>query len=109
MSTKVINTTIELLGKIYPIRCPESEIPALEEAAAYLNEKMLEVQASGKVFGMDRIAIITALNVASNYLSNENQKNRYMHKINQRICQLQDKLDNALQKIRQTELIYTAE
>jgi cell division protein ZapA len=109
MSEKPINATIEILGKFYQIRCPEAELESLQEAASYVNEKMSEVQESGKAINLERIAIITALNIAHELLQQDEQKSSLMSKINQRITSLQDKLDSAMNKAKQTELIYTTE
>jgi cell division protein ZapA len=106
MTDKTVDITIELLGKLYPVRCPQSEATSLHQAAAYLNQKMQEVQESGKVLGIDRIAVITALNIAHQFLSLEQQKNGYLNKINQRIVTMQDKIEDALQITYQTELAY---
>lgn len=109
MTTKLINTTIEILGKPYPVRCPESEVESLQQAARYLHEKMSEVQESGKAINLERIAIITALNIASQFLQLDQQKNTLMNKVNQRITNLQDKLDSAINRALQTEFVYTTE
>lgn len=102
MTDKTVNTTIEILDKLYPIRCLESESKMLQQAAEYLNQKMSEVQASGKAINLERIAIITALIITNEYLQMD-------QKINQQITSLQDKLDGAINKKRQAELIYTTE
>ena len=109
MNNKTVNTTIEILGKYYPVRCPESEIHSLQQAAAFLNQKMTEVQDSGKVINLERIAIISALNIAHQFLLLDLQKSSVMSKISHRIAQLQDKLDHAMNQTLQTELIYTTE
>jgi cell division protein ZapA len=109
MNPKPINATIEILGKFYQIRCPESELQSLQEAAKYVNEKMSEVQESGKAINLERIAIITALNIAHQLLQEDNQKSSMMTKINQRLSSMQDKLDTAMNKALQTELIYTSD
>lgn len=96
MSEKIVNTTIEILGKLYPIRCPEPEVKSLQQAAEYLNQKMAEVQDSGKVINLERIAIITGLNITYEYLRLTQQKNNFLDNINQRIVHLQEKVDNAL-------------
>lgn len=107
MTNKTVNTTIEILGKSYPIRCLETELQALLDAANYLNEKMTEVQQSGKGINFERIAIITALNITYQFLEVDQQKSTIMTKINQRINLLQDKLDTAINKALQTELVYS--
>jgi cell division protein ZapA len=109
MTDKIVSTTIEILGKLYPIRCQESELGSLQQAAELLNQKMNEVKESGKVINLERIAIITALNIAHQFLQLDQQKHHHANKINQRITQLQDKLDASINKTLQTELIYTTE
>lgn len=109
MTTKIVNVTVEILGKSYTIRSPEPELSSLQQAAQFLNQKMAEVQESGKAINLERIAIITALNIAHQFLQLDQQKSSFMCKVNQRISNLQDKLDTAINKALQTELIYTTE
>lgn len=109
MTDKIVNTTIEILGKFYPVRCPESEMQALQEAAAYLNQKMIEVQDSGKVINLERIAIITALNITYQFLQQGQQKNSFIEKINQHITILYDKLESTMGKKPQAEFCYFEE
>lgn len=106
---KTISTTIEILGKIYPIRCLESELPGLQQAASYLNRQMQEIQNSGKVINLERIAIISALNIAHQFLQYDQQKNSLVTAINKRIGQLHERLDYALTKHKQKDLIYSIE
>jgi cell division protein ZapA len=108
-SNQTISTTIEVLGKPYPIRCLESEYESLLQAADYINRKMREVQESGKAINLERIAIITALNIAHEFLQLDQQKDGLLSKINHRIVLLQNKLDTAINNTKQAELVYTAE
>lgn len=96
MSNKIISTNVEILGKPYPVRCPENELAALQQAARYIDQKMSEVRDSGKAINLERIAIITALNVAYEFLQSGQQKNSFVDKINQYILTLQEKLDHAM-------------
>ncbi|OGT36838.1 MAG: hypothetical protein A3F11_08635 [Gammaproteobacteria bacterium RIFCSPHIGHO2_12_FULL_37_14] len=107
MTDKTVNSTIEILGKTYSIRCLESELKLLQQAAGLLSQKMAEVQNSGKAINLERIAIITALNITHQLLLQDQQKSTIMDKINQHIVILQDKLDKAINTSTQTELIYT--
>ena len=107
MSEKIINTTIEILGKFYQIRCPESEVNSLQQAAALVDEKMNEVQASGKAINLERIAIITALNIAHEFLQHDQQKTSLVDKVNQQITHLQEKIESVINKGKQTELVYS--
>lgn len=107
MTEKIIHTTVNILGKIYPIRCRESEVSALQAAADYLHREMLDVQSSGKVINLERIAIITALNITCQLLEQNQQKTQLITKINHKISQLQEKLDAANLSNKQMELHYT--
>jgi cell division protein ZapA len=109
MTDKIVTTTIEILGKLYPVRCADVEVESLQMAAKLLNQKMAEVQASGKAINLERIAIITALNLANQLLQADTQKSSVMQKINHRILQLQSKVETALNDAMQSELIYSAE
>lgn len=109
MTDNTISSTIEILGKPYPVRCLESELKSLQQAAKFLHEKMSEVQKSGKAINLERIAIITALNIANLFLQLEEQNHQSTHKINQRITHLHSKLDTAIHKSIQAELIYSTE
>lgn len=109
MTEKTVHSTIEILGKVYPVKCQESELDSLQKAAQYLNDKMAEVQESGKVVDPGRIAIITALNIAHQMLQSDQQKTSFVSKLNQRITNLQDRLDTAINKALQTEFLYSAE
>ncbi|HLB42949.1 MAG TPA: cell division protein ZapA [Gammaproteobacteria bacterium] len=103
MADKTVNTTIEILGKTYSIRCLESELKSLQQAAVLLSQKMAEVQNSGKAINLERIAIITALNITHQFLLEDQQKSTVMDKIKQHIVLLQDKLDRAIHNTSQQE------
>ena len=96
MNNKTISTTIEILGKPYPIRCPEEELAGLQQAAALLHDKMLEVRESGKAINLERIAIITALNVTYQLLQIDKQKSTLVDKINDRIALLYNKIESVV-------------
>ncbi|MFY9178315.1 MAG: cell division protein ZapA [Venatoribacter sp.] len=65
MASKTLSLTI--LEREFRINCPDGAEAQLRQAASYLNEKMLEIKnagnSSGKVLGLDRIAVIAALNI----------------------------------------------
>ena len=56
---------IKILEKEYQISCPASERAALLDSAEMLNRKMREIRDTGKVIGLDRIAVMAALNMAN--------------------------------------------
>jgi len=62
--------TISLLGREFRVACPEGEEKQLLASVDYLNRKMKEVRDTGKVVGNERIAIMAALNIAHEHMSN---------------------------------------
>jgi len=74
MTIEVTGTTVEVLGKIYQLKCPENEIAPLQNAAKYLEEKMQEVRNVNHVLSIDRIAVIAALNMTHQLLALEHEK-----------------------------------
>jgi cell division protein ZapA len=57
-----------IFGREYRIACREDERPALLEAVALLDRRMGEIRDAGKVTGVERIAVMAALNLANDLL-----------------------------------------
>lgn len=55
---------IKILEKEYDIACPPDERTELLDSAELLNQRMRDIRDSGKVIGLDRIAVMSALNLA---------------------------------------------
>jgi|GEM_PF-969705 len=91
-----VTANIELLGKPYQIKCREYEIPALQKAAEYLNNLMKTMPAPTKLVSPEKLGIMAALNLASQILEMEQRTNQQFHFLNQRLSNLQHKLENAL-------------
>lgn len=68
MKESAEGVTVTILGKEFRVACPEHERESLFAAAQYLDRKLREVQASGKVIGTERTAIMAALNIAHELL-----------------------------------------
>lgn len=59
---------VNILDKEYLVASPEEEKGELQQSARYLDEKMREIRASGRVFGTERIAVMAALNITHELL-----------------------------------------
>ena len=62
---------VNVMGREFRVACPENEQKELLEAVDYLNKKMDEIRDNGKVIGVERIAIMAALNIAHDYLNKQ--------------------------------------
>ena len=87
---------VSILGRSYKIACKEGERDALMEAVAYLDGKMGEIKNSGKVSGVDRIAVMAALNIAHEFLSTKLGNGFDIGQARRRISQIEAKLDEAI-------------
>ena len=68
MTDMYAHVSVRILEKEYQVACPASERTALLDSAEALNERMREIRDSGKVVGLDRIAVMAALNMANELL-----------------------------------------
>ena len=91
--------TISLLGREFRVACPEGEERQILAAADYLNKKLKEVRDTGKVVGNERIAIMAALNIAHEAMSNPGKGGAQPvdnTTIKRRILAMQETLETAL-------------
>jgi cell division protein ZapA len=96
--------TVRILDKEFLVNCPENERDDLLASAELLNTKMREIRDTGKVVGIDRIAVMAALNMAHDLLDQRNHKQDIQQSIGTRIRTLQEKIELALNKGNQLEL-----
>lgn len=62
--------TVHLLDRDYQVNCPPDKREALLAAAAYLDQRFCELRSSkGTLFGMEKLAITVALNLAHEVLT----------------------------------------
>jgi len=54
---------ISIMGRKFRVACAENEQKQLLEAVAYLDKKMREIHDQGKAVGLERVAIMAALNI----------------------------------------------
>ena len=89
--------TISLLGREFRVACPDGEEKQLLASADYLNRKLKEVRDTGKVVGNERIAIMTALNIAHEFMSNRSSASAFDGAaFRRRITAMQESVESAL-------------
>jgi len=90
--------TVRILDKEYRIGCGEGEREALIASAYHLDARMREIHNSGKVIGMDRIAVMAALNITHEFLQLRSEKETLTRQINGEIRSLHTKIGTAVDK-----------
>lgn len=89
MSEASETVTVTIMERTYQVACPAGERTALEASARQLDSRMKEIRNSGKVFGVDRIAVMAALNIAHEMLKERGA--RELH--DSKVIALHDKID----------------
>lgn len=67
MAAKGLDVTI--MGREFRVACAPDEQEQLLTAVEYLDNKMREIRDAGKVIGVERIAIMAALNITNEFLT----------------------------------------
>ena len=96
--------SVRIMDKEYVVACPYDERSALLDAAEFLNARMREIRDSGKVVGLDRIAVMAALNLAHEYLKGKDRETKLDNGVGHRIRALRERVEGALEKGQQLEL-----
>lgn len=95
---------IKILEKEYQISCPADERKALVDSAELLNAKMREIRDSGKVVGLDRIAVMAALNMANELIAAHGKGDVLESTAKLKVRAMRERVESALQSEQQLEL-----
>lgn len=97
--TSSITVSIRILDKEYQVHCPPDQQEALLSAARDLDQRMRDVRRAGNVIGLERIAVMVALNLSYELAQTRNQVHegeaasagleRLDHKLSQAILELE--------------------
>ncbi len=94
--TEQSTLTVNILDREFRVNCPKSEQQHLINSASSLDKRMREIRDTGRVIGVDRIAIMAALNLSSELLSVEEGNSDTVEKVNQSIGRMQEKIQQSL-------------
>ncbi len=92
--SEIKGVDVNIMGRDFTVSCTDEERPGLINAVNFLDKKMRDIRDSGKVIGVERIAIMTALNL-SHELLNSKSGNVDVGDINRRLTLMQDQIDQA--------------
>jgi cell division protein ZapA len=101
---KLSRVSVRLLDREYQVACPVDERSDLLDSAEYLDAKMREVRDSGKVVGLDRVAVISALNIANELIKLRRNGGSLDVYLGARLKGLRERVELALEKGQQLEL-----
>jgi cell division protein ZapA len=104
MTEKTAQVSVRILDKEYQVACPTSERTNLLDSAEILNNKMREIYDSGRIVGLDRIAVMAALNMA-NEIIHSNERDQHLEgNVSDRLKIISDRIDDVLRDTQQLNL-----
>ncbi|GAC1454917.1 MAG: cell division protein ZapA [Steroidobacteraceae bacterium] len=104
MSQDQARVSVRIMEKEYVVACPYDERAALLDAAEFLNARMREIRDTGKVVGLDRIAVMSALNLAHELLKIKDRESKADSGAGTRLRALRERVEGALGKSAQLDL-----
>ena len=96
MSADLSRVSVRILEKDYHVACPVEERAALLDSAEYLNRKMREIRDSGKVVGLERVAVMAALNIVNELLQSRGHDEGVESDLAARIKAMRERVESAL-------------
>jgi len=101
---ELARVSVRILEKEYFVACPYEERSELLDSAEFLNAKMREIRDSGKIVGLDRIAVMAALNLANELLKSRGREAEVEGSLGGRLRAMRERVETALEHGKQLEL-----
>lgn len=96
MTNPTAQVSVRILDKEYQVACPASERTDLLDSAEVLNAKMREIRDSGRIVGLDRIAVMAALNMANDLLHAQARDRVIEGDVSARLRNISDRVESVL-------------
>ncbi|MGB5624724.1 MAG: cell division protein ZapA [Woeseiaceae bacterium] len=104
MTEQFAQVSVRILDKEYQVACPLEERTDLLDSAEILNTKMREIRDSGRIVGLDRIAVMAALNMANDLIHAKARDQELEGGISSRLKIISDRVDHVLSSTQQLDL-----
>jgi len=104
MTDQFAQVSVRILDKEYQVACPVDERTDLLDSAEIVNAKMREIRDTGRIVGLDRIAVMAALNMANDLMHAKARDQELEGGISHRLKLISDRVDHALSDTLQLDL-----
>jgi len=104
MNDSYAQVSVRILDKEYQVACPANERTDLLDSAEVLNAKMREIRDTGRIVGLDRIAVMAALNMANDLLHAQTRDRFVEGDVSSRLRLISDRVESALGGSQQLDL-----
>jgi cell division protein ZapA len=99
----MVRVSVRILEKEYQVACLPEERSELLDSAEFLNGKMKDIRDAGNIVGLDRIAVMAALNLAHELLK-RNRNEAIESEVSERVKQMRERVESALSRGQQLPL-----
>lgn len=96
MPTQREPTNVRILDREFQINCSEEERDDLLDAARFLDLRLRDARDRGPSLNMEKLAIMTALNISDSLLKAERELQQRSEQVDDRLNQLTDRLSRQL-------------
>jgi cell division protein ZapA len=103
MTAQLVRVSVRILEKEYQVACLPEERSELLDSAEFLNGKMKDIRDAGNIVGLDRIAVMAALNLAHELLK-RNRNEAIENEVTERVRQMRERVESALNRGTQLPL-----
>jgi len=103
MTDRLSRVSVRILEKEYQVACLPEERSELLDSAEYLNARMREIRDAGNIVGLDRVAVMAALNLSHELLKMRGRAD-VSTEATQRIRKMRERIETALDRGQQFEL-----
>jgi cell division protein ZapA len=103
MTAQLVRVSVRILEKEYQVACLPEERSELLDSAEFLNGKMKDIRDAGNIVGLDRIAVMAALNLAHELLK-RNRNEAIENEVTERVRQMRERVESALSRGTQLPL-----
>lgn len=104
MTNPNAQVSVRILDKEYQVACSPEERTDLLDSAEVLNAMMMEIRDSGRVVGLDRIAVMAALNMANDLIHAQARDRLLEGDLSSRLKIISDRVDSVLGGSQQLDL-----
>ena len=104
MSPELETLNVSILDRDYGVSCQAEEVEDLKDSARLLDERMRDIRRSGKIVGVDRIAVMAALNIAHDLIKTRAELANQDRITERQLNRLNEKIERALANARQLDL-----
>ncbi len=95
---------INILDKDYGVSCKPEEEAELIASAQMLDQQMRDIRRTGKIVGVERIAVMAALNIAHELVKARNTIEENEKLTEKHLARINEKIERALAEARQMDL-----